>query len=131
MRPSNERLVREWYEARSRRGKPGEFWNNHVVDDLAYHLPARNPLGGEYRGKDAVRELMSAMHERSGHTFRTEILDITSSAHHVVALVRVTAEREGKSLDSKQAHVFEFCAGRISDIWIYTYDRYVVDEFWK
>ncbi len=74
---------------------------------------------------------MSAMHERSGHTFRIEILDITSSAHHVVALVRVTAEREGKNLDSKQAHVFEFRAGRISDIWVYTYDRYVVDEFWK
>ncbi len=130
MSQSNEQIVRDWYETR-RRGAAEGFWDAHVADDVTYHLPARNPLGGDHRGKDAVRKWLATLHKRSGHTFRLEILDITSSARHTVALVRATAQRHGKSLDSKQAHVFEIRDGRITNIRIYAYDRYAVDEFWS
>ncbi len=138
MSKSNEQIVRDWFETRRRAVAEGfwdhaaeGFWDAHVADDVTYHLPARNPNGGDHRGKNAVRKLLAALHERSGHTFRLEIHDITSSAHHAVALVRATAQRHGKSLDSNQAHVFEIRDGRITDIWGIAYDRYAVDEFWS
>ena len=54
-----------------------------------------------------------------------------SSARHAVTLVRATANREAKFLDSKQAHVFEIVGDRIVRIWIYACDRYAVDAFWN
>ncbi len=138
MSQSNEEIVREWFETRRRAAAEGfwdaaaeEFWDTHVADDVTYYLPARNPNGGNHSGKEAVRKLFAAFQERTGHTFRLEILDITSSAHHAVALARATAQRHGKSLDSNQAHVFEIRAGSITDVWGIAYDRYAVDEFWS
>ncbi len=127
---TNEEIATNYYEARIR-GDAEEFWKNHVADDVSYHLPAHNTLGGDFYGKSDVRKALAAIFELSGNTFKSQVLDITSSASHAVALVRATAQREGKFLDSKQAHVFEIVGGRIVRIWIYAYDRYAVDAFWN
>ncbi len=71
MSQSNEQIVREWFETRRRAAAEGlwdaaaeGFWDAHVADDVTYHLPARNPNGGDHRGKEAVRKLFAALHER-------------------------------------------------------------------
>jgi uncharacterized protein len=127
---TNEEIVRSYYEARS--GALAEtFWAERVADDVAYFLPARTALGGEFFGKPEVRKALAAISALSGGTFRLQVLDICSSANRAVALVRATAQREGKTLDSRQAHVFEFVDGRIASISNYAYDRYAVDAFWN
>ena len=127
---TNEEIARGYYESRMR-GDVEAFWREHVADDVGYHLPARSPLGGEFHGKPAVRKAIAAVFERCDNTFKVEILDIASSARHAVALVRATAQRVGRTLDSEQVHVFELRDGRITNIWIYGYDRYAIDEFWS
>ena len=103
----------------------------HVADNIAYHLPARTALGGDFYGKPEVRKALAAIVALSGETFKLELLDVTSSATHAIALVRATAQRQDKFLDARQAHVFEIIGGRIVSIWSYAYDRYAIDEFWN
>ena len=74
---------------------------------------------------------LAAIVALSGETFKLELLDVTSSATHAIALVRATAQRQDKFLDARQAHVFEIIGGRIVSIWSYAYDRYAIDEFWN
>ena len=126
---THEEIVRNYYEARHS-GTAQAFWSEYVADDVAYHLPARTPLGGDFYGKSEVRRALAAIYALSGETFRLELLDVTTSASHAVALVRATAQRDGKVLDSRQAHVFEIVDGQITSIWNYGYDRYAIDAFW-
>ncbi len=127
---TNQEIARAYYEARIR-GNSEAFWRDHVSDNIGYHLPAHTVVGGEFRGKAAVREAFDAIFRRSEKTFKSEILDVTSSDRHAAVLVRATAHRNGKSLDSKQVHVFEIVNQQITEIWIYAYDRYMVDDFWS
>ena len=127
---TNEEIVRGYYAARSA-GVADDFWTEHVADNIAYHLPARTALGGDFYGKSEVRKALAAIVALSGETFKLELLDVTSSSTHAIALVRATAQRQGKSLDARQAHVFEIVGGRIVSIWNYAYDRYAIDEFWN
>lgn len=127
---SSEYIVRSWYETRAR-GEYEDFWREHVADGVVYHLPARNPLGGDHRGKEAVRAWLDALDKRSGSTFRIEVRDVALTREGAVALLRVTAERVGRRLDSKQAHVFQIEGGQITHIWEYGYDRYAIDDFWS
>lgn len=127
---TNEDLVRKYYAARSE-GLADAFWSEHVAENVAYHLPARTSLGGEFHGKAEVRTALTAIVALSGGTFKLQLLDVTSSSIHAIALVRATARRQGKVLDSRQAHVFEIVDGRIMTIWNYAYDRYAIDAFWN
>jgi ketosteroid isomerase-like protein len=127
---TNEELVRKYYVARSE-GLAEDFWREHVAENVAYHLPARTTLGGDFHGKAEVRKALAAIGALSGGTFKLQLLDVTSSSIHAIALVRATAQRQGKVLDSRQAHVFEIVDGRIVSIWNYAYDRYAIDAFWN
>ena len=95
---TNQEIARAYYEARIR-GNSEEFWRDHVSDNIGYHLPAHTEVGGEFRGKPAVQEAISAIFRRSENTFKSEILDVTSSDRHTAVLVRATACRNGKLLD--------------------------------
>lgn len=127
---NNEELVRLYYEARST-GIAEAFWAEHVADNVSYYLPAHTPLGGTFHGKTAVRKALAAIVALSGGTFKLELLDVTSSSKHAVALVRATAQRAGKVLDSRQAHVFEIVDSKIVSISNYGFDRYAIDAFWN
>lgn len=125
-----EQIARGYYEAAARGTLPG-FLDRYATDAIVYHVPARNALGGEYRGKAAVLNEMAALQERSGNTFRLDVADIASSPRHAVGIVTAKAQHEGKMLESKQTHVFEIRDGRITDIWIYAHDRSASEEFWR
>ena len=58
-------------------------------DDVVFHYPGRNPLSGDYRGKDQVRELLDRVMEFTKGTFRPHVHDILASDDHVAALVTV------------------------------------------
>lgn len=47
----------------------------------------------------------------------------------MVALTHVTGEREGKTLDGNEAHVFNMNDGRVTEFWALAEDRYAQDDF--
>lgn len=96
----NEDLVRRGYAAfgSGDMAKLRELF----ADDLVWHVGGRSPIAGDYKGKDEVL-VCTRLAERAGGALRLDVHDVLANDEHVVALVKVTAEREGKRLSDNGA----------------------------
>jgi ketosteroid isomerase-like protein len=127
--PTNADLVRRFHEAQQK-GDPSTLMEM-LADDIVWHVPGRNLLSRDYRGRTEVAGFWAKARELSGGTVRTELLDVLEGERHAVALVRVFAEREGKSLGGQfQAFTYRITNGKIAEFWFMVEDRYAVDAFW-
>jgi len=103
-----------------------------MADDVVWHVPGRNPMSRDYHGRAEVAGFFARARELSGGTVRTELLDVLGGETYGVALVRVFAEREGRSLGGKfQAFTFRIEGDKIAEFWFMVEDRYAVDAFWS
>ena len=125
----NEDLVRRGYAAFGTGDVAtlGELF----ADDLVWHVGGRSPITGDYKGKDEVLGFFAQLAERAGGTFRVDIHDVLANDEHVVALVKVTGEREGKTLNDNGAQVFHVQGGKVTESWFHPGDAYAGDEFWS
>ena len=127
---SNAELVRRFHDAQQR-GDAGALMEI-LADNVVWHVPGRNLLSRDYVGKAEVAGFWARARELSSGTVRTELIDILGGEAHAVALVRVFAEREGKSLGGQfQAFTYRIDSGRIAEFWFMVEDRYAVDAFWS
>jgi uncharacterized protein len=99
--------------------------------DVVWHEPGRSSLAGDYKGPEAVLGFLGQLKERSGGTFKIEVVDVLSEPERAVVLQRETAQRNGKTLDVVVAVDFEIHHGRITEVTVYQADSYRFDEFWE
>jgi uncharacterized protein len=127
--PTNADIVRAFQQALA--GNPAEAMDL-LADDAVWHVPGRNLLSRDYRGKAEIAGFFARARELSNGTVRTELLDVLNSEHHAIALVRVDAEREGRTLGGQfQAFTFRIENDKIAEFWFMVEDRYAVDAFWS
>jgi ketosteroid isomerase-like protein len=127
---TNGAIVRSFHDAQQR-GDAATVMEL-LADDVVWHVPGRNLLSRDYSGKAEVAGFFGRARELSGGTVRTELIDVLGSETFGIALVRVFAEREGKSLNGQfQAFVYRVKKGRIAEFWFLVEDRYAVDAFWS
>ena len=69
------------------------------AEDAVWHVPGRHSLAGEYRGRDAVFGFFGRLMELTGGTFTVHSIDMFANDAGGVFVDRVTAERNGKTLD--------------------------------
>jgi ketosteroid isomerase-like protein len=118
-------------------------------EDIAYHVPRRSSVAGDYHGQDEALGLFARIFELSGGTYQIELHDAVSNDDHAVALFTASGQREGTILEDRTvlvahvregrfavAHVREgrFAVahvreGRFAEIWILSEDLYVLDAF--
>ena len=110
---------------RARAQKVSDFF----ADDVVWHIGGRGPLAGDYRGKDEVLGFLAKTLEMTGGTFTLEIHDVLANDEHAVALVVARGEREGKTLEDRQAHVLHIKDGKVTEYWGHPGDQYAIDEF--
>jgi ketosteroid isomerase-like protein len=126
----NEALIRRFHEAQAA-ADPATLMDS-LSDDVVWHVPGKNLLSRDYHGKAEVAGFWARARELSGGTVRTELLDVLASEQHAIALVRVHAEREGRSLGGQfQAFTYRIEDGKIAEFWFMVEDRYAVDAFWS
>jgi len=126
----NEELVRRFLDAQQR--GDATVLVELLADDVVWHVPGRNLLSRDYVGKGEVIGFWGRARELSSGTVRSEIIDVMGGDNFSVAIVRVFAEREGKSLNgSLQAWTYRIHAGKIAEFWFLVEDRYAVDAFWS
>jgi len=126
----NAQLIRRFHEAQARADAP--VLMELLADDVVWHVPGKNLLSRDYRGKAEVAGFWSRVRELSGGTIRTELLDVLGSDAFGIALVKVHAVREGKSLGGQfQAFTYRIADGKIAEFWFMVEDRYAVDAFWS
>lgn len=119
--------LREGYAAFGK----GDFaaLNELFAEDVVWHNPGRNQLAGDYRGRDAVYEFFGRLMEITEGSFRLDVHALLADDEHGVALVRSTAHRGDKSLETRDTHVFHLRDGWVTEFWGASTDQYAIDDF--
>ncbi len=101
------------------------------ADDIVWHVGGNNQLSGDYKGKQEVMEWLGKNAELSGGTLRVEPHDVLGNDEHAVALITVSAQRDGESLNDNAAQVCHVAGGKITEVWLHAGDQQAVDQFWS
>jgi ketosteroid isomerase-like protein len=103
-----------------------------VAEDVLWHVGGNHPLSGDYRGRDAVFDYYAKVRDLTGGTLTLEPVDILVNDEHAGIFMRVTGERDGKSLDVLLAEALTFDeSGRWAEYWALADEQEKVDAFWE
>lgn len=123
MAQSNLEVVRSYIDAVGRSDL--ETAAGLVSEDIVMHIPGRNPMSGEIRGRDGLIAMFERTREMSGGQMpAAEVHDMTASENHVVALLTRTIA----GVEARAAVVYHVEDGRITEIWPHEQDQYALDE---
>jgi uncharacterized protein len=122
MRPPRRRdaegdaaLIRRAYRAIAKQDL--YLLRNLFADDAAWHVPGESVVAGTHEGPEAVAAMFGKLLDKTDGTVRLDLHDVAASPDHVVALQRVRAQRNIRTLDSQQLVVFHVHAGKIREVW--------------
>ena len=101
------------------------------AEDIAWHVPGRSPLSGDYRGHSEVVAFFTKAMELSGGTLRVDAEEILADGERIVALTTVSAERNGRSWSSPEVHVWRVENGKAVAFREFQGDQAAEDEFWS
>ncbi len=101
------------------------------ADDLVWHIPAGQPMSGDYEGRDATLENFAKVYELTAGTYKFEIFDILPSSKHVAAYVHATGRRNSKTLDQGYMFLFRIRDSKIVEAWEFANDGPAWQEFWS
>jgi uncharacterized protein len=122
----NVQLLRKGYEAFS----TGDMavLEELFGDEIVWHEGGRNPLSGDYTGKDQVFSLFAKLLELTEGTLSIDVHDVVANDEHAVALVTLSAGRKGRSFSGTSVDVFHIRNGKAVEFWDNVTDRYGLDE---
>ena len=129
MNTDNAELIRAGYAAFGR----GDVAAVLAMLDpgIAWHVPGRSPLSGDYKGHDEVVGFFTRTMQLSDATFVIDIEDVLAEADRVVVLCTVAARRLGRTWSSPEVHVWRVLGGRAVEFREYQGDQQTEDEFWS
>jgi ketosteroid isomerase-like protein len=111
----NEDLVRRGYEAFG--AGDLDTLSSLMADDVVHSIPGNNRFSGDHKGREAVLDLLRQLSERSGGTYRADLLSVTARGdHQVVSVHRGTAQHEGRTLDTTETLTFTIEDGVVTRI---------------
>jgi ketosteroid isomerase-like protein len=102
-----------------------------VDPNLEYTLPGKSPLACWTRGVGAHLQMLKTARELSGGTLRLEPRAVAADGDYLVVWGRITAEREGKRLNSDHCVMYRFSQGKIVEGRTVPVDLYAFDAFWS
>jgi ketosteroid isomerase-like protein len=101
-------------------------------DDVVWHVGGTHGLSGDYRGRDELFAYFDKVREMTGGTLKLEPEVILTSEEHTAIIMKVSGERDGKTLDVTLAEAFTIGAdGRWTEFWSLADDQDAVDAFWS
>ena len=100
------------------------------ADDVSWHTGGRGRMSGDKRGRDATFAYFGQLGQLSGGSFRAELHDVVANDEHVVGLHIDTGQREGRTLNVKEALVFHLRDGKVVEAWEHFEDSQAWEEFW-
>ena len=104
------------------------FW----AEDIVIHAQGRNPLAGDFFGKQAFLDHFGRIFAELGGTIElVEVYEVLVGGKHAVALVKERAVRGERSLEFDRVNVYRLHGGKIVELWSYDDDPYALDEFWS
>jgi ketosteroid isomerase-like protein len=109
----NVTVAREGMEAATRGDT--QWMQDHLSDDVAWHVGGNSRAAGTYRGKEAVSEYMGGL---SSGSMELDLHDIIGNDDHVVTLgTAKLAAPDGDSVEYKFVQVFHMRDGIVTEAW--------------
>lgn len=102
-----------------------------AADDIVYRVPGDNQVSGSHRGIEGFIGILAKQRELTADTMKLQPNVILADDNHVVLEARVTAERDGKALDTQNCYVFTISGGKIEDMQLFLSDQKGVDAFFN
>jgi hypothetical protein len=125
----NESVLQQGYEAFAKRDSDRLF--SLFAGDVAFHVPGRAAISGSHRGKAGIAALFEELNTLTRGTFEFELQHVLADGEFGVALVLATAERDGRSYEGRDAHVWRFAGGKLAELWVHPGDQYEADAFFS
>jgi ketosteroid isomerase-like protein len=120
-------LVRRGYEAFI--AGDIEWLNEHLHENVVWHVPGHNLTSGDYRGRENVLGFLARTVQIALPEF--EMHDIVASDEHVVALMTVRWRRNdnGETFEDRIGQVFHLDGGQVLEAWTMGEDLAGFDQF--
>jgi ketosteroid isomerase-like protein len=99
------------------------------ADDVVFHIPGRNPLSGDYRGKAEVLTRLFQRWEEAFGGLEIDVHDVLANDEHVVVLSDRRARRGTRGVEMRAASIYHVRDGRIAEAWLMEWNPYAIDEF--
>ena len=99
--------------------------------DAVWHAQRLGALSGDHKGWPEILRFFGETMEISKGTFQVTVTERYSSPEGVAFMVRSLAERDGRTLDDRQMHVFRIDGEQTAEVWQFVGDGRAVDEFWS
>ena len=125
----NEQLLRNEYRARADRDD--RLLAEVFADDIAWHVPGKNLIAGEYRGRDQVMEYVRRRRALVDDTFEVTVEDVLANDEHGFVIASGSAVRDGKRLEWRAHGLYRFENGRIAECWLLPEDQHAFDAIWS
>lgn len=106
-----------------------EWLDAHMAEDVEFFQGGRFPTAGFYSGKEAVFGHMMEFFVLVDFSMKLALHDVVANDDHVIALVTVSIDYQGRHLDFDEAHVWHIHDGKAKDMWAVPKDPYEVDAF--
>src|SRR3954451_4506067 len=108
-------LVRRGYEAFI--AGDMEWLNEHLHENVVWHVPGHNLWSGDYRGREEVLGYFARSVQVALPEF--EIHDIVASDDHVVVLTKIRWRRNDNAatFEDRVGQVFHLEGGRVIEVW--------------
>ncbi len=126
IRGTNEQRVRSGYAAFAAGDLPAVEQLFHP--DATWHARRLGQLGGDHEGWPSIAAFFGRTMELTNGTFTVTLEDTLSNDAHVAAVVRSRGERDGRTLDEQQLHLFRLDDGQVVEVWQFAGAG--ADEFW-
>lgn len=120
-------LVRKGYEAFI--AADMEWLNEHLHENVVWHVPGHNVLSGDYKGRDPVLAFFAKSVQIALPEF--DIHDVVASDDHVVALLNIVWRRNdnGATLEARTVQTFHIAGGQALEVWTMSQDQPGLDQF--
>lgn len=122
----NVTLVRDSFDAMM---KGDMAWlDEHMSDDIVWHVAGNNKMTGEYRGKAKMAEMFAGMQDAMGEG--GEIHDVVGNADHVVTMGTAALKApDGETIEYRYVNIFHVRDGKIAEVWGMGEDDSKTDPF--
>jgi ketosteroid isomerase-like protein len=113
-------------------GGPPEPLRALLADDVAWVVPGRNAIAGEYRGIDEVMAYFARRRNLAARTFRMHPGDLlTGDGDHVAVLTDGTATIGGIERRWSTVGLYRLHLGRVAACWLLPLDQGAFDAIWS
>jgi ketosteroid isomerase-like protein len=128
-----ERVLARLHEAQAAfyAGGPREPLHDVLTDDIAWVVPGRNAIAGEYRGLDAVIDYFTRRRAIADRSFRMHPGEVlVGDGDHVAVLTDGTATIDGVQQRWSTVGLYRLRDDRVAACWLLPTDPAGFDAIW-